>query len=369
MRSAIVHDWLTGMRGGEAVLEALCEMLPQSDLYTMVYVPGSTSRAIEGRTVHTSLLNRLPAVARYYRLLLPAMPLAAGRMTLRGYDLVVASSHCVAHGVNVPPSTRFVCYCHTPMRYAWEGREAYFPGRKRLDPRYWVLRLLGDYLRNWDRRASRSVTQYFANSRNVQERIGRCYGRDSVVMYPPVDTDFYRPLGQPPGDFYLWVGALAPYKRIDLALEAFRGLDRPLVVIGHGQQYGRARRSASRNVRFLGRQPRSVLRRYYGTCRALIFPGEEDFGIVPVEAQACGRPVVAYGRGGALETVAGIDSVRGREAPTGVFFHAPTAQALREAVVRFERAEREFDPRATRANALRFSRERFKAAMTEYLVA
>ncbi len=209
--------------------------------------------------------------------------------------------------------------------------------------------------------------EYVANSRCVQQRIKDCYGRDSVVIYPPVDTEYYHPLGGPPGEFYLWVGALAPYKRIDLALEAFATLDRELVVIGEGQDLARARRAAPPNVRFLGRQPDEVLRQHYGTCRALVFPGEEDFGIVPLEAQACGRPVIAYGRGGILETVVDLEA-RGSEAgPTGILFHEPTAESLAEAVERFERNESAFRPRAIRKHALHFSRQRFKDALRRHL--
>ena len=368
MKTAIVHDWLTGMRGGEKVLELLCELLPQSDLYTMIYLPGSTTPEIERRRIVTSWLNRLPRVGRYYRYLLPVMPSAARRLNLRGYDLVVACSHCVAHGVDVEPGIRFVCYCHTPMRYAWDTLDLYFPGKRRLDPRYRLLRLLSGRLRDWDCRAAQRVTEYVANSHNVQRRIERCYGRDSMVIYPPVDTEYFHPLDEYPGSFYLWVGSMAPYKRMDLALAVFRKLDRELVVIGEGQDLGWARKRAARNVRFLGRQPDEVLRKHYSTCRALIFPGEEDFGIVPVEAQACGRPVIAYAKGGALETVVDIDALGRDAAPTGVLFREATADGLVEAVRRFERAESAFKPAAIRANALRFSRQQCEAALRNHLL-
>ena len=355
------------MRGGEKVLEVLCELLPQSDLYTLIHLPGSTAPIIENRRVFASWLNRLPCVGHYYRYLLPLMPWTAGRMKLRGYDLVVAVSHCVAHGVGVEPGVRFVCYCNTPMRYAWGTLNSYFPGRHRVDPRRWLLRRLGSRLRTWDVRAAQRVTEYVANSHNVQRRIAASYGRDSTVVYPPVDTDYYLPSKERPDSFYLWVGALAPYKRIDLALEAFRRLDRRLVVVGQGQCLRMARRNAPANVSFLGRQPDEVLRRHFSVCRALIFPGEEDFGIVPVEAQACGRPVIAFGRGGALETVVDVDKAGSGAEPTGVLFHEPTADSLVEAIRRFERVEQEFQPQAIRAYALRFSRQRCKEALSDCL--
>ncbi len=369
MRCALVHDWLTGRRGGEEVLEVLCELLPDSDLYTMLYLPGRLAPPIEERRIVASWLNRLPGVARYYRYLLPLMPSAAERLRIRGYDLVVATSHCVAHGVDVADGTRFVCYCLTPMRYAWGMLESYFPERRRLDLRYWALRWLGRRLRDWDRRAARRVSEFVAVSCNVQQRIRDCYGRDSVVIYPPVDTDFYHSLDERPGDFYLWVGALAPYKRIDLALKAFARLDRELVVIGEGQDLARARKAAPPNVRFLGWQPDEVLRRHYATCRALVFPGEEDFGIVPLEAQACGRPVIAYGRGGALETVVDVEACGSEEGATGVLFREPTWMSLLGAIRRFERYESAFRPEAIREQALRFSRQRFKEALAHYLLA
>ena len=368
MRCAIVHDWLTGMRGGEKLLDVLCELLPGSDLYTMIHVPGQVTPQIENRRIVASWLNRLPGAARYYRYLLPLMPSAARRLKLRGYDLAVAINHCVAHGADVEAGTRFVSICLTPMRYAWGMLDSYFPRARRLDPRYWALRWLGRRLRAWDRRAAQRVTDFVAISRHVQERLRGAYGRDSTVIYPPVDTQYYQPLDRPPGNFYLWVGALAPYKRIDLALGAFAALDRKLLVIGQGQDERWARGNAPPNVTFLGRQPDEVLRAHYATCRALLFPGEEDFGIVPLEAQACGRPVIAYGSGGALETLVDARSPAAGQRPTGVLFDEPTADALRDAVRRFEQCESEFDPQAIRAHALRFSRERCKAALSRHLL-
>jgi glycosyltransferase involved in cell wall biosynthesis len=368
MKTALVHDWLTGMRGGEKVLEVLCELLPGSDLYTLIYLPGRLTPRIENRRVFTSWLNRLPNVGRYYRYLLPLMPAAAGMLKLRGYDLVVAVSHCVAHGVRVAGSTRFVCYCLTPMRYAWASLGSYFAGRRRRDVRYRLLRLLSGEFRHWDRSAAGRVAEYVTISRTVQERVKSCYGRESTVIHPPVDTDYYRPVPGPGGDFYLWTGALAPYKRIDLALEAFARLGSRLVVIGEGQDLSWARRVAPPNVRFLGRQPDRVLRRHYASCRALVFPGEEDFGIVPLEAQACGRPVIAYGRGGVLDTVVPLDENAPGRAATGLFFSEQSPESLMDAVRRFEQLHDRFDGDAIRAHALEFSRDRCKAALGRYLL-
>ncbi len=375
MRTAIVHDWLTGLRGGEKVLDLLCEILPASDIYTLLYVKGSVTPRIESRPIVTSWLGKLPGVRHYYRWLLPWMPSAISRMRLEGYDLVVAVSHCVAHGVQVAPPARFVSYCLTPMRYVWSASEAARAGYSH-DIRYGLLSLIRKRFRRWDAAAASRVGEYVSISRAVESRVRSCYGRESQVIYPPVDTEYFRPTGAR-GDYYLWAGALAPYKRIDLALEAFRTLDRRLVVIGEGQDLRRARRRAPANVTFLGRVSDEALREHYSACRALVFPGEEDFGIVPVEAQACGRPVVAFGRGGVLDTVVPLGDASGQPPvpvkasagkPTGVFFDAQTPDALADAVRRFEANESAFDPAAIRANAERFSRERCKAALTEFLL-
>jgi len=368
MKTALVHDWLTGMRGGEKVLELLCELLPGSDLYTLFYLPGRLTPRIEEHPIITSWLNRLPGIRHYYRYLLPLMPSAAQGLKLRGYDLVVAVSHCVAHGVDVAHDVRFVCYCLTPMRYIWDVEGTYLAGRFRRDLRYRLLRRLGAGFRHWDRKASQRVTEYVTTSRAVQDRVKRYYGRDAAIIHPPVDTDFFRPRAEPPGDFYLWVGALAPYKRIDLALKAFGRLGSRLVVIGDGQDLSWARRTATPNVEFLGHQSNDVLRRYYASCRALIFPGEEDFGIVPIEAQACGRPVIAYGKGGILDTVVPLEGDGSAASPTGVLFTEPTVEGLTGAVRRFEQCRDRFDPDAIRAHTLPFSRPRCKAALKDYLL-
>src|SRR5262245_23753095 len=301
-RAVLVHDWLTGRRGGEKCLEALCRRWPRARLFTLLHKPGSVGPDIEDLGPQTSLLNRLPGVERYYRWLLPLMPAAVGWWRLPPCDLVVSFSHCVAKSVRPPRGVPHVCYCFTPMRYAWHMKDAYFGDRVRGLKARLVDQLL-DLLRRWDRATAARVSHFVAISETVRRRIAECYGRDSIVIYPPVETDFYTPDASPREDFYLAVSAFAPYKRLDLALDACRLMRRRLVVIGTGQDAARLKAQAGADVRFLGWQPDEVIRDHLRRCRALLFPGEEDFGIVPVEAMACGAPVLAYGAGGALETV------------------------------------------------------------------
>ena len=363
-RVVLVHDWLTGMRGGEKCLETLCRRWPDARLLTLLHRVGSVSPAIEGLGPRCSLLQLLPEVHRYYRYLLPVMPAAAAAWRVPRCDLVVSLSHCVAKAVRVPCGVPHVCYCFTPMRYAWHLREAYFesecrPGIKaRLVDRFLAV------LRDWDRRTSERVTHFVAISQTVQRRIHECYGRTSAVIYPPVDTDFYCPTPVSREDYYLAVSAFAPYKRLDLAIEACRQMRRRLVIIGSGQNEKRLRRLSGTHVQFLGWQPDEVIRDHLRRCRALLFPGEEDFGIVPVEAQACGTPVIAFGRGGATETVIPWG---GRREPTGVWFEEQSAACLVDALERFETHARDFMPSAARRQALRFNQRRFAEELLAYL--
>jgi glycosyltransferase involved in cell wall biosynthesis len=280
------------------------------------------------------------------------MPRAVRSWKLPPCDLVVSSSHCVAKGVSVPPDVPHVCYCFTPMRYAWHMRASY--GWRGL--RGWVVDRLLKRIRDWDRRTAAGVTHFLAISREVQRRIRECYGRDSAVVYPPVDTDFYTPAAVERGDHYLVVSAFAPYKRIDLAIDACRRLGRKLVVIGTGQAEKVLRARAGPEVTFLGWQSNEAIRDQMRRCRALLFPGVEDFGIVPVEAQACGTPVIALGQGGAVETVVPLG---GRRPPTGVWFKEQNADALVDAIERFERHREAFDAGELRRQALRFDTRRF----------
>jgi glycosyltransferase involved in cell wall biosynthesis len=365
----LVHDWLTGMRGGEKCLEALARRWPQAHLYTLLHRRGSVSPAIESLRLHTSFLNLLPGAHRYYRYLLPVMPAAVASWRLPPADLVVSFSHCVAKAVRPavvsPRPTPHVCYCFTPMRYVWQLRDAYFGGRVRGLAARLLDRYL-DALRDWDRRTAAGVSHFIAISRTVAARIRECYGRQSTVIYPPVDTEFYTPAPIPREDFYLAVSAFAPYKRLDLAVAACRQLKRELVVIGSGQDSARLRAVAGPDVQFLGWQPDEVIRDHLRRCRALLFPGEEDFGIVPVEAMATGAPVIALGQGGVTETVVPLDGAAGKD-PTGVWFSEQTVDCLADAIVRFERYTGAFDPTASRLRALQFTAFRFEQELFGFL--
>jgi glycosyltransferase involved in cell wall biosynthesis len=360
-RVCLIHDWLTGMRGGEKCLERMCRRWPDAPIYTLLHARGSVSPLIEDRRIVTTVLQRLPARERYYRYLLPVLPLAA-RWQLPPCDLVVSLSHCVAKAAVPPPGVPHVCYCFTPMRYAWHMREAYF---KRLGrPAGWLAGKILARLRVWDRATADRVTHFIAISRTIQARIRECYGRESVVIYPPVDTEFYCPASAPREDYYLVVSAFAPYKRIDLAVKACRQLGRKLVIIGTGQDERRLRSLAASDVAFLGWQSDEAIRDHFRRCRALLFPGEEDFGIVPVEAQACGTPVIAFGRGGAAETVVPPGTVA---APTGVLFSEQSADGLSAAINWFEDHAGEYDPAAARRQAEQFHPRRFDAEFANFL--
>jgi glycosyltransferase involved in cell wall biosynthesis len=368
-RVVLVHDWLTGMRGGEKCLEVLCRRWPHAALFTLLHRRGSVSPAIERLQPRTSFLNLFPESHRYYRYLLPLMPAAASSWRLPPCDLVVSFSHCVAKAIRprrepVP----HVCYCFTPMRYAWHMRQAYFgAGRVRGVKARALEQLLG-WLRQWDRRTAEGVTHFLAISETVQRRIAECYDRDSTVIYPPVDTEFYHPAALPREDYYLAVSAFAPYKRLDLAIEACNALRRPLVLIGNGQDEARLRALAGPTIHFLGWQPDAVIRDHLRRCRALLFPGEEDFGIVPVEAQACGAPVIAFGRGGATETVIPQGKTAASSAaPTGLWFAEQSVEALAEALTVFEKYRGHFSPSAARRQALRFNASRFAEELFGYL--
>ncbi len=362
MRVALVHDWLTGMRGGERCLEVFCELFPDADLFTLFHVPGSVSSTIEARRIVTSALQRLPGVESRYRLLLPLFPWAIERFDLRGYDLILSASHCVAKGVRVPPGALHLCYCFTPMRYVWDLYDDYFGARAP-----WALRTLmppvAAALRRWDRRTT-GVHHFVAISRFVADRIARCYGHEADVIYPPVDLRRFR-LAEEPGEFYLVVSALTPYKRVDLAVEAANRLGVPLVVAGSGPDERRLRALAGPTVEFLGWRSDEDVAELYRRCRALLFPGVEDFGIVPLEAMASGKPVVAFGRGGVSESVVPLGSRT--ESPTGIFFSEQTEDALARAIREFEANAHRFDPKVLRARAEAFGRPLFKERMAAYI--
>jgi glycosyltransferase involved in cell wall biosynthesis len=354
-RIALVHDWLTGMRGGEKALEALSDAYPDADIFTLVHLPGRVSRAIERHTIRTSVLQHVPAIGRVYRHCLPLFPVAIELMDLDGYDLVISTSHCAAKAVIAPGRARHVCYCFTPMRYAWDQFDHYF-GRERLGALGGrAARSVLQHLARWDARTAGRVSRYVAISHYVAGRIGRYYNRRSDIVYPPVDTTFYAPDGRSPGGYALVVSALVPYKRIDVAIAAARDAGVPLRIAGEGPERTRLEAlAAGADVAFLGYQPDEALRDLYRGAVAVLLPGEEDFGIVPVEAQACGRPVVAYGRGGARETV--VDRV------TGLLVDDDSVRSFADALGEIQRMP--FDSAVARAHAERFSRQQFQTRMT-----
>src|SRR5436190_2032469 len=356
MKVAIIHYWLVGMRGGEKVIEALCEMYPQADIFTHVYDPEMMSDRIRRHRVIPTYINALPRATRMYKTYLPLMPLALEQLDLRGYDLIISSESGPAKGIIAPAEALHVCYCHTPMRYIWNMYHDYRDSAGRLARL--MMPPLTHYLRMWDVTSAARVDSFVANSATVARRIRRYYGADAAVIHPPVDTDAFS-IAAPSelDDYYLMAGELVSYKRPDLAVRAFNDMKLKLVVIGGGEMLDEIRRLAGPTVTVMGSQPFEVLNQHYARCRALIFPGEEDFGMVPVEAMASGRPVVAFGRGGAVETVV--------EGLSGVFFGEQTVEAISSAVKAL--ASLEIDPHKIAEHAQQFGREQFFRKMREHI--
>ncbi len=355
MRIALVHDWLNQIGGAEAVLEVLAGLFPGAPVYTSIYSPGAMPPAYRGWDVRTTWLNRLPGIHRRHQPYLPLYPLAFGGLTLRGYDLVISNKSAFCFGVRTPPETRHLCYCLTPTRFVWDY-DTYVEGEQIGRLARLVARLLVGRLQRWERAAAGRATAFAAISTEIQSRIQRFYGRDSVVIHPPVNTGRFVPAGSH-DDYFLIVSRLIPYKRIDLAVQAFSVLGLPLWVAGSGRDRARLEALAGPSVRFLGRVPDEELPGLYARCRAYILPGLEDFCIAPVEAMAAGRPVIAYGRGGALDTV--VDGV------TGTFFPEPTAASLAEAVRRFDTLD--LDTAAIRAHAQQFDTGVFKNKIDDWV--
>jgi len=346
-RVAVIHDWLTGMRGGEKVLEAILELFPRSELFTLFHFPGTVSPQIESHPIHVSFLQRLASRIEDYRRLLPLFPMAAESFDLSSFDLVISSSHCVANGVNARRA-RHVSYCHTPMRYIWDRFDDYFPPRRPL--LRFVANVAAPPLRRWDVRTARRVDLFVANSHFVQERIARFYGREARVIHPFVDAAFLaRPLEVSRSDYHVVLSALVPYKRVEIAVQAARETGIRLLVIGSGPSEAALRRQAAPNVEFLGFVSTEVLIQHLQRARSLILPGIEDFGISCLEAMACGTPVVAHRAGGVLDSVA--DGV------TGVLFDRQTVESLSEVLTALNGMA--WDHEAIRRHAARFSRERF----------
>jgi glycosyltransferase involved in cell wall biosynthesis len=363
-RVALVHDWLTGMRGGERCLEVVCQLFPDAPLYTLLHVPGSVSPIIERRRIVTSFVQRLPRAASQYRRYLPLFPAAVRSFDLDGYDLVISLSHCAAKAVRRPRGALHVSYCFSPMRYVWDLYDDYFGPRAGIAVRA-LMPPVAAALRAWDRR-TQDVDAFVAISQHIAERIRRVYGRTADVIYPPVDTARFSPLARP-DDFYLVVAALVPYKRIDLAVAAANRLRRRLLVVGDGPEARRLRAAAGPTVEFLGWRPDQEVADLYARCRAVLFPAIEDYGIVPLEAAAAGRPTIAFAHGGALETMVGLG--RSDAPPTAVFFDAQTEQALAQAMVEFEAVAHRFEPGALRARAAEFDTAVFRRRLSDYLEA
>ncbi len=372
MKIALVHDWLTGMRGGEKCLEVLCRRFPDAELFTLVHAPGSTSPAIERMSITTSRLQDVPGAVKHYRYFLPLMPAAVDRLKVPSdVDLVVSFSHAVAKGIRPPRGVPHICYCFTPMRYAWHRRDDYF-GSDSKTPTALIRNQLLDRICRWDRATSDRVTHYVAISQTVARRIEECYGRTSRIIFPPVDTNFYTPGDTPDDapasnareDYYVCVSALVPYKRISLAIEACNRLGRRLIVIGDGPERKKLQRLAGEGVIVAGWRSNEEIRHHLQHARALLFPANEDFGIVPLEAQACATPVIALGLGGATETVLPADST---SPGTGWFFPDQTVDSLCSAIEAFESHTAWFDPQLARQQAERFSLERFERELVDYL--
>ncbi len=356
MRAAIVHHWLLNMRGGEKVVEALCRLLPDADLFTLFYEPGRVSPLIRSRRVHTSFLQPL---RKHYRATLPAMPMALESFDLRGYDLIVSIESGPAKGVLAPSAARHVCYCNTPMRYLWDLYPAYRNEWTHSRIKRALMAPVANYLRLWDYATAARVDDFVANSENVRRRIWKTYRRESSVVHPPVAVEtFY---WKPPENYYLIVSELVAYKRLDAAVRVFAKNGRRLRIAGDGPEFKSLKRMAAANIEFCGRVSDADLRELYAHCRAFLMPGEEDFGITPVEALASGKPVIALGRGGALETVPTSDPVG------GLLYAEATDDALQDAIEQWDAFESRIDPAALQVHAARFSEDDFARKMRPIL--
>jgi len=351
----LAHDWLTGVRGGERVLEDLSRAFPEAPIFTLVHRAGSTTPWLESRTIRTSFIQRLPRAAAWYRYSLPLMPLAVESMRLPPARLLISTSHCAIKGIRPAAGTPHLCYCFTPMRYAWGFYREYF-GRS-LARRVLLGPLLA-YLRAWDRARASRVDRFVAISQTVARRIRQHYGRDCSVVYPGVDIDYFTP-DEPdrPDNYHLIVSALAPYKNLKLAIRAFNRLGQRLLIVGTGTEAEQLRRIAGPTIEFCGRRTDDEVRELYRRCRALVFPGIEDFGLTPVEVQACGRPVIAFDRGGVTESVS--------HGTTGILFEEPTVACLVAAIQEAERVR--WEPAVIRASVTRFSRPRFRAEFSRQM--
>lgn len=356
MKIAIVHDWLNQYGGAEQVLAALHELYPEAPVYTSIYWPQAMPESWQGWDIRVTFLDRLPGIHRRHQQYLPLYPFAFQRLDLSDYDLVISNKSGFCHGVKTGPRTLHICYCLTPTRYIWNYAD-YVQEERIGSVARAILPVFIALLRKWDWAAAQGVSHFVAISHTVQERIRRFYGRDSLIIYPPVDVDRFASDSSQPEDYFLLLSRLVPYKRLDLAVEAFTQMKLPLVIIGEGRDRPRLEKMAGPNVRFLGYLPNGQVAHYLSRARALIFPGEEDFGLAPLEAQAAGRPVIAYAGGGARETVS--------DGETGVLFSEQTAEALTAALDRFQKMR--FHPATLRANAQRFSKHVFQNRLKSFI--
>ena len=366
MKIAIIADWLTTYAGSERVLEQMIACYPQADVFAVVdFVPEASRGFLQGKQPITTFIQKLPGAKRFARHYLPLMPLAVEQLDLSGYDLILSSSHAVAKGVIVGPDQLHISYVHSPIRYAWDLQHQYLK-ESGLDKRSigWLARWFLHKIRLWDVRTQYGVDEFLANSRFIARRIHRVYGREATVVYPPVNVDAFS-LCDAKEDFYLTASRMVPYKRMDLIVEAFAAMpDRQLVVIGDGPDFEKIRAKAMPNVRLMGYQPFSVLRDHMQRAKAFVFAAEEDFGITPVEAQACGTPIIAFGKGGALETVRPLGTA---SEPTGVFFETQSVDSIVQAVERFESSQAVFFPVAIRNHAEQFSVQCFRDHYTHFV--
>jgi glycosyltransferase involved in cell wall biosynthesis len=359
MKIAIIHEWLVTRAGSEKVLEEILACYPDADLFSIVdFLPKADRELIGKRSIQTSFIQQLPKAATHFRHYLPLLPLAVEQFDLSSYDLIISSSHAVAKGVLTGPDQVHISYVHSPIRYAWDMQHQYLAEAGLTKGiKSWIARGILHYIRLWDYRTAQGVDTFLANSKFISRRIRKVYGRESTVIYPPVDVSAFS-MHEQKENFYLTASRMVPYKKMPMIVEAFASMpDRHLVVIGEGPEMEKCRAVAGRNVELLGWQPFEVLRDYMQRAKAFVFAAEEDFGITPVEAQACGTPVIAYGKGGALETVRGLDD----ESPTGVFYGNQCPESIRDAVLLFDKVCGNITAEACRSNALRFSPDRFRA--------
>jgi len=349
LKIAIIHDWLTNMGGSENIIEILNEMFPEAPIYTIVYNRKKMPKNFKNMNIITSALQKIPFSTLIYQNLLAFMPWAVEQFDLSDFDLVISSSTCCSKGIITKADTLHICYCNTPMRYAWDFYHDYIKNKNPLFKFFISIEM--KKIRIWDRLAADRVDFFIANSKNVQKRIVKAYRRESEIIFPPVNSDFYTPLGDVK-DYFLVVSRLVPYKRIDIAIKAFEVLGLKLIVAGTGSEYKKYIKHRSDHIEFLGKQSNDELLELYRGARALIFPGEEDFGITPLEAQSCGRPVIAFKRGGVLETVI--------EERTGIFFNVQTPESLIGGINKFLKVEKDFDVKYIRQHAEEFSIKIFK---------